>query len=137
MDPETRKLLEDTYSLTQENNKMLHKVRNVQKWATFMSWLKMIVLIGVTLGSFYFLEPYLNKIMEGYNSLMNLNTQQKVDAAIVEVNEAHEAYRNIGGPFLYKKLMKAQQNLKKAEQKRNAYNAPKSDTVALKIFPQF
>ncbi|MFA5840791.1 MAG: hypothetical protein WC847_00755 [Candidatus Paceibacterota bacterium] len=69
MDPESKKLLEDTFALAQENNHMLHKVRNVQKWATFWQMLKIFIIIGVALGAFYFLDPYLNKIVEVYNSI--------------------------------------------------------------------
>jgi hypothetical protein len=79
VDPESKKLLEDTYSLALENNKMLHKVRNVQKWATFWSWLKVFLIIGITFGSFYFLEPYLNKVVDLYNSVSG--TQQKLNGS--------------------------------------------------------
>ena len=69
MDPESKKLLEETLSLEQENNKILHKVRNVQKWATFWSAFRIIVIIGIALGSFYFLEPYIDKVINLYNSV--------------------------------------------------------------------
>jgi len=60
MDPETKKLLEDTYHLVEENNKMLHKVRGVQKRATLFSVFYWIVIIGVSVGAFYFLQPYVD-----------------------------------------------------------------------------
>lgn len=69
MDPESRKLLEDTFALVEENNKMLRKVRSVQKWATFWQTLKVLLIIGIAFGVFYFLEPYLNKVMDLYNSV--------------------------------------------------------------------
>lgn len=69
MDPESKKLLEDTLALAQENNKMLRKIRSVQKWSIFWSWLKIILIIGITLGSFYFLQPYINKITDLYSSI--------------------------------------------------------------------
>ena len=69
MDPESKKILEETFTLEQENNKMLHKVRSVQKWATFWFWFKLIIIIGIALGSFYFLEPYFNKMTGLYNSV--------------------------------------------------------------------
>jgi hypothetical protein len=69
MDPESKKLLEETFQLAKENNKMLHKVRNVQKWATFWQSLKVIIIIGVAVGAFYYLEPYLNSMLNLYNSI--------------------------------------------------------------------
>ncbi len=69
MDPESKKLLEATFELAEENNKMLRKVRSIQKWGVFWHSLKMILIIGVTLGAFYFLEPYVNKMVDLYNSI--------------------------------------------------------------------
>ena len=86
MDPESKKLLEETFTLTQENNKMLHKVRSVQKWAIFWSWLKIVVIIGITLGSFYFLQPYINKIIDLYNSISG--TEQKL-------NDSSDSFQNL------------------------------------------
>ena len=78
MDPESKKLLEDTLAIAKENNRMLLKIRSVQRWASFMSWVKIIVIVGITLGAFYFIEPYLNKIIGMYNSVTG--TQQKINA---------------------------------------------------------
>ena len=77
MDPESKKLLEETFTLEQENNLLLKKVRSVQKWATFWQTFKIIVIIGIALGSFYFLEPYLNKVIDLYNSVTG--AQQKLN----------------------------------------------------------
>lgn len=75
MDPESKKLLENTFILAQENNKMLRKIRSVQKWSIFWSWLKIIVIIGITLGSFYFLQPYINKIVDLYSSISGVEQE--------------------------------------------------------------
>lgn len=75
MDPESKKLLEDTYALTVENNKMLHKVRNVQKWATLWSGLRILIIIGIAFGSFYFLEPYVKRSISVWDSIYG--NQQK------------------------------------------------------------
>jgi len=78
MDPESKRLLEETFALAEENNKMLHKVRSVQKWSAFWRTVKVILIIGIAFGAFYFMEPYLNKIIETYNyitgSAQKLNT---------------------------------------------------------------
>lgn len=69
MDPESKQLLQNTLVLTEENNKLLHKIRGVQKRETFWNVFKMIIIIGIAFGSFYYIEPYLNKIMDLYNSI--------------------------------------------------------------------
>ena len=78
MDAEDKKLLEETYKLSLENNSMLHKVRSVQKWASFWQGVKLLVIIGITLGSFYYIEPYLDKLLSLYNSVSG--TQQKLNS---------------------------------------------------------
>jgi hypothetical protein len=100
MDPESKKLLEETLELVQENNKMLHRVRSVQKWATFWSGLKIIVIIGLALGSFYFLEPYINKGVDLYNSISN--TTQKVKGAADNVKNITDIPNTLLEDFLKK-----------------------------------
>jgi len=77
MDSESRQLLQNTLALAEENNKMLHKIRGVQKRGTLWQVLKLIVIIGIALGSFYYLEPYLNKIVDLYNSISGM--QQEIN----------------------------------------------------------
>lgn len=79
MDPESKQLLQNTLALAEENNKLLHKIRGVQKRETFWQILKLILIIGVALGLFYYLEPYLNKVMDLYNSVSGM--QQKIDGS--------------------------------------------------------
>ncbi len=69
MDPETRRMLEKTLELTKENNVMLHKVRGVQKRMAFFGFLRFLIIVGVAFGVFYYLEPYLNKIMDFFVSI--------------------------------------------------------------------
>ncbi|MFA4975086.1 MAG: hypothetical protein WC839_00090 [Candidatus Paceibacterota bacterium] len=79
MDPELKQMLQKTLALSEENNLILHKIRGVQKREFIWRTLKIIVIIGITLGSFYYLEPYLNKIMDLYSSISGV--EQKVNGA--------------------------------------------------------
>jgi hypothetical protein len=69
MDPETRRLLEKTLELTKENNNMLHKVRGVQKRMAFFAFLRFLIIVGIAFGIFYYIEPYLTKIMDFFVSI--------------------------------------------------------------------
>jgi len=75
MDSESKQLLQNMLALAEENNKMLHKIRGVQKRGTLWQVLKLIVIIGIALGSFYYIEPYLNKIIDLYNSVSGMQQQ--------------------------------------------------------------
>ena len=79
MDPESKKLLEETLSLVEENNKLLRKVRGVQKRQTLWTIFKLLVIAGLTLGSFYYLEPYVNKVMDAYNQISGM--QKSLDSS--------------------------------------------------------
>jgi preprotein translocase subunit SecE len=79
MDQEEKELLQATFNLAEENNKMLHKVRGVQKRQAFLSVLKVLFFVGLALGAFYFLEPYFNNISRfieqtstTFNSIKNI-----------------------------------------------------------------
>ena len=77
MDPEDRKLLQETIELVRENNQMLHKVRRVQKRTTLWSIFKITIVVGIALGSFYFLQPYVDRLVEIYKSVFSLEQQLK------------------------------------------------------------
>ena len=82
MDQEYKELLQNTYKLTEENNLLLHKIRNAQNRQTYWQILKYVVIIGIAFGSFYFLEPYLNKMMDLYSTISG--TQQKINNISVQ-----------------------------------------------------
>ena len=82
MDPESKKLLENTYELTKENNIILHKVRSIQKWQAFWSTLRIIILICVTLGAAYYLEPYMAKLLTIFNQIST--TGQVIDVSSLQ-----------------------------------------------------
>lgn len=66
MDPESKKLLEVTYSLVEENNRMLHSIKRSMFWSRVMTVVYWIVIIGVSVGAFYFVQPYIDQLMEIY-----------------------------------------------------------------------
>ncbi len=68
MEPEDKKLLEETYSLAEENNKMLHSIKRSMIWARIMSILYWVLIIGVSVGAFYFIQPFLDQAMSVYNN---------------------------------------------------------------------
>ena len=72
MEPETKKMLEKVYELTEENNQMLHKIRSVQKRAHLIATVKFILFVLFVLGAYYYLQPYILKVFEIYSNLSNI-----------------------------------------------------------------
>ena len=62
MDPETKKLLVDTFALAKENNEMIHSMRRNQKWASLMRGLYWLTIIAISVGSYYFIQPYVDQV---------------------------------------------------------------------------
>ncbi|MFA5095264.1 MAG: hypothetical protein WC447_01210 [Candidatus Paceibacterota bacterium] len=75
MDPESKQLLQNTLALAEENNKMLHKIRGVQRRGVVYQVLKYLLILGIAFGAFYYVEPYLNKIMDMYNSVTGIQKE--------------------------------------------------------------
>jgi len=69
MDPESKKLLEQTLELEQDNNKMLRSMKRSMLWGRVMNILYWLIIIGISVGAFYFIQPYFNKILSLYNSI--------------------------------------------------------------------
>ena len=68
MDPESKKLLEETHD-------MVKKMRNSQKNARMWKGIYWVVIIGVTYAGYLYIRPYLEKTMALYDA-----AQQQVDS---------------------------------------------------------
>ncbi|HEY4518541.1 MAG TPA: hypothetical protein VJG48_02850 [Candidatus Paceibacterota bacterium] len=66
LDPE-KELLE----LTRENNKILRSLRAHNRWATFSHIVYWLVIIGVSVGTFYYLQPYLETLLKTYQQIQS------------------------------------------------------------------
>ncbi len=69
MDPESKKLLEETFKLEQDNNKILRSMKRSMLWARVMNVIYWLIIIGISVGAFYFIQPYFNKVLDLYNSI--------------------------------------------------------------------
>ncbi len=69
MSPEERKILEETYRLTKENSKWLKKIRKHMLYGTIFRVAYWLLIIGFAVGIFYFLQPYLENLLNIYSGL--------------------------------------------------------------------
>ena len=67
MDPESKKLLEETFALAQENNRMLQSMRRSMRLSRIMSFLYWAFIIGSAVGAYYFIQPYLEQLVGVYS----------------------------------------------------------------------
>ena len=69
MSPEERELLNKSVSLAEDNNRMLHSMKRSMFWAHVMNTLYWILIIGVSVGAFYFIQPYIDQVVKTYGSV--------------------------------------------------------------------
>lgn len=69
MNPEEKQLLQETAELTRENNKILKSMRRGARFASFLRFIYWAVILGGAVASYYFIQPYLNAVINGYNEI--------------------------------------------------------------------
>lgn len=79
MSPEERSLLERTYRLVEENNEILVKLRRASRISMAVKAIYWIVIIGLSVGAFYFIQPYVEFITNGFGFGGDSNTSAAAD----------------------------------------------------------
>lgn len=69
MTPEERQLLIQTHRMVEENNKLLRKMHRAALWARIWHIFYWLVIIGVSVGAYYFIEPYVTQIQGVYGGV--------------------------------------------------------------------
>jgi hypothetical protein len=64
MTPEEKSLLERTHKIAEDNNVILRGIRRANRISTVMRILYWLIIVGVTLGAFYYLQPYIDSMFE-------------------------------------------------------------------------
>jgi hypothetical protein len=66
MSPEEKELLHRSIALAEENNDILRSIQRSMRLSRLMSVLYWVVIIGASIGAFYFIQPYLRATMDLY-----------------------------------------------------------------------
>jgi len=83
MNPEEKELLRDTAELVKENNKILHSMRRSARFSSFLRLVYWVLIIGSAVGTYYFLEPYINAATNAYNDMkQNIESVKGVTSKI-------------------------------------------------------
>ena len=79
MNPNEKELLEKTYELTEENNKILKGIRSSNRWSAFFRIFYWIIIIVVSVGAFYYIQPYIDVATKAYRNIQgDLNNVKSV-----------------------------------------------------------
>ncbi|TSC68132.1 MAG: Uncharacterized protein G01um101472_139 [Parcubacteria group bacterium Gr01-1014_72] len=69
MEPTDRELLKQVLTLAEENNRILHKMRRAALVSQIMSALYWVVIIGLSFGAYYAIQPYLDQLQGLYGGI--------------------------------------------------------------------
>ena len=64
-----QELLEENLKLTKENNKILRGLRRTQRLGIVFTVFKWLIVISLTLGTYYYLQPFLEQLLQVYSGL--------------------------------------------------------------------
>ena len=59
--------MEENLELSKENNDLLKSIRSSQKRAAMMRMLYWILIVGMTFGAYYYIQPYIEQLMSAYS----------------------------------------------------------------------
>ena len=71
MTPEERSLLERTHKLAEENNAILRSIRRSNRFGTIMRILYWVLIIVLSFGAYYLIQPYLQAVTGAYGNLQD------------------------------------------------------------------
>ena len=80
MDPEINELKElvrQNIALSQETNKIVHKMRNAVRWSGVFKLLWIGALVAFSFGAYVYLAPYLGQLTAFYQSAQEAIDQAK------------------------------------------------------------
>lgn len=79
MTPEERSLLERTYKMAEDNNGILRSIRRTNRLGTIMHILYWIIILIVSFGAYYFIQPYVTILMNltGSGAGLNLDSSSR------------------------------------------------------------
>lgn len=69
MTPEERQLLIQTHRMVEESNALLRKMHRADLVARAFRLFYWIVIIGLSVGAYYFVQPYVEQIQNVYGGL--------------------------------------------------------------------
>jgi hypothetical protein len=69
MDPREQAMLEEALRLSRENNEYLRKLYRGYRWSWLFRTAYWIVIIGVAIGAFYFIQPIIERFFDAAQQL--------------------------------------------------------------------
>ncbi|MFZ2522643.1 MAG: hypothetical protein WAX44_03145 [Minisyncoccia bacterium] len=90
MQSEEKELLRRTIALEEENNEILRKMQRSMRFQRILSILYWVFIIGSLFGVYYFIQPYVEQILDVYSG-----ARSSLDTGVGTVNSVIENLKNL------------------------------------------
>ena len=77
MDQEVKDTLRKVLELELKNNSMLVSIKRSILWTRVFSVLYWIIIIGVAIGAYYYVQPYIDGVLKAYGGFKGAIQQAK------------------------------------------------------------
>ncbi|MFA6797234.1 MAG: hypothetical protein WCR40_00780 [Candidatus Paceibacterota bacterium] len=86
MNQEEKELLQKTFELSEENNKILRGLRRASRWSYTTKIIYWLFIIIIAFSAYFYVQPYVEILDSTYNSIRNnVNTLNNVAQKIPTV----------------------------------------------------
>lgn len=95
MDQQLDERLQNIEKKLEENHAILVRIRRVQRNASLFRLFYWLMIIGLTAGSFYFIQPYLQQISAVYSGFQD--TQENIKNTIPDIGNLNKLLEQVKG----------------------------------------
>ncbi len=96
MDPETQKMLRESLELARENNTLLRRMRSAQQRAHIFRIIYWVIILGVTFGAYYMIQPYINDVFGYYNTLTTFGkSSAEGNSSMPDLNQVQDLIKQL------------------------------------------
>jgi len=68
-DEELKQLLKKNLEVSEESLRILKKMNRVRIFGNIYTFLKWVIIVGVSVGLYYYLDPYIKKLTDDFKKL--------------------------------------------------------------------
>ena len=84
--------------LVKENNRMLKKLHRAQMWSSVMRAVYWVLILGITVGAYYYLQPIVNDLLNTLQSILGtVGKVQNVGNQLPGLEGALDLFSNLNG----------------------------------------
>lgn len=94
-DKEIKKILKQNLEVSQECLKVLKKMNRARIIGMFFVVLKWAIIVALSVGAYYYIEPYIISLMDGVRSITSGAEQVKQTGDVLMPNELGSASQDI------------------------------------------